>query len=463
MTYATSTESGENITINTNDHWAPDPVGPFQLVRDRFEATLANSEDMLAKLVGPGGYLDQMAAVVGVQPDISSLVPPGFDATVVLDNSGLTAPVFDKSSLVAFPNETYTIDPLSPLPDIPTTGLDSINKPAAPANASLAWTSENYVSNVFTVLLTRILDDLQSGATGLDPVVEAAIYQRAKTRQAADRQAEWERVNNTAAQLQFQLPSGVLASGLTDFSIGANRQDADIENNIIATQADLAQKNSQFIIQQATAIETILRQFHSDKENRSLDFEKNRVDVLVREYAERVRGFATEIEGEKTRIQAMVEMLRGAIEANRAKVDKYKEQYAALSVRIAAVSAQNDSLVKTFQGEIQGYSEAEKATAAKNESLVRRLVAQVSAAELDLRANIAKIDAIMSGYTSDMTVRERIATSMANIASQTVASWASAVNASAGLSYNAGESISETRSQSKSISIAHSYEHDPVT
>lgn len=461
MAYPTSTETGENITINTNDTWAPDPSGPFELVRTRFEATLANSEAMLELLTGDGGYLDQMAEAVGDAPDVS-MVSPNVDTSLTLVDSGLTPPSFDRDDLGDFPEETYLLEPLDPLPDIDTTGIDAIARPTPLADASLSWSAAAYSSSVYTALLSRILNDLITGETGIDPVAEQAIYDRARTRQQADRQSEYEAINNTWIGKQFMLPSGSLVSALTDFGIAANRQDADIENNIIATQADLAQKNSQFIIQQAAAIDGMLRQFHSDNENRELDFEKNRVDLLVREYAERVRGFVAEVEGEKARIQALVEVLRGTIESNRAKVETYKEQYAALAVRVGAVAAKNESLVKVYQGEVAGYSEAERAVAEKNESLVKRLTAQIAGADLDLRASIAQVEAAVSAYGAETSVKERIATAMANIAAQSVASWASAVNASAGLSYSGSESISESREQRKSISHSHSYEHDPV-
>lgn len=90
-----------------------------------------------------------------------------------------------------------------------------------------------------------------AGGTGLSPAVEAAIYERARTRQQVDRLAEYDRINNAAADMQFAYPSGVLISALAGFSIGANRMDADIENTIIVSQGELAQKNVQNAMTQA--------------------------------------------------------------------------------------------------------------------------------------------------------------------------------------------------------------------
>jgi hypothetical protein len=454
-------ETGEDISILTSGN-IPLPDGPWSLVNDRFQSTLANSEDMLERLVGEGGYLDQMAEVIGDVPD-TSVVAPDVDTGVALLNSGLSIPGFNRNHLGTFPEETYSLLPLSPLPVISTDGIDAVQSPGVMADATLQWDPSLFSSDVYAALLSRILSDLQHGATGLTPEVEQAIYDRAKARQLVDRQQEYEKINATWTGKQFMLPSGSLVSALIDFSIAANRQDADIENQIIITQAELAQKNSQFIIQQAGALEQIIRQAYSDQENRTLDFEKHRVDVLIREYAERVRAYAAELDAEKAKVQATVEALRGAIESNKAKVDVYKEQYAALAVRIGAVAAKNESLVKVFQSEVQGYAEAERAVAAQNESRIRHLTAKISKADLDLRASVAQAEVTMAGYTAETGIRERIATSMANIAAQAVASWASAVSASAGLSYSGSAAISESRSQSKSINHSHSYEHDPLS
>lgn len=459
---ASITESGTDITIRTSTT-TPTPDAPWTMVSERFDLTMQYSEEMLERLVGPdgeSGYLGELNETIQAAPVID-IPAPEVDASIVLVTSGLTPPSFDDTDLAEFPDETYAAPVLEVLPVIDSTGIDGVVIPDAP-NAALNWSSTLYSSAILQDILDRLSEDLQNGATGLEAVVEEAIYDRARARQQVDRLAEYNRINDTVAQLQHQMPSGVLLSALTDYGIGADRQDADIENQIIVTQAELAQKNAQFVLQQSLVLEQLIRGTYASNEDRALDYRKAQVDVLIKDYAERVRAYVSTLEGEKAKIQAQVEVLKGVIEGNRAAVDLYKEQYAALAVRVGAVASQNESMVKVFQGEVQGYSETERAIAAQNESATKVLIARVQAAELDLKAAVADAEQTVAAYSAEMSLRERVATAMANIASQSVASWASAVNTSAGLSYQASESKSEQFQQSKSINVQHQYEHAPV-
>ena len=456
-----TTSAGEIVTIKSSGTY-PSVNAPWDIVNTRFEDTLARADEMLDLLVGTdgsGGYLGAMNSAIAARPSISVDVP-SVNTDISLVSSVGGPPVFDDRELGEFPSDTYAAPILAAVPTVDASGLVGAVEPDD-IDATLTWSDSAYASDVYADLLARILTDLQSGATGLDPVVEQAIYDRARTRQQADRLAEYNRINNTAAELQFQYPSGVLLAGLADYSIGAVRQDADIENQIITTQADLAQKNSQFIIQQAVTLEQILRQMWSDSNNRGLDQKKAAVDALLRGYAERWRGFIAKIEGQKAYIQAQVENLRGVIEANKNKVDIFREQYQALSTRIGAVAARNKAVTDVYGAQVQGYAEEQRGIAAANSSKIEALNAKVKYAEVAVRAAIAEAEQTVSGYASEQSLKEKLANDMASIAAQSVASWASAVNASASLGYSGSESKSESWGHSDSLNESHSYEHDP--
>lgn len=438
----------------------PTPDAPWHTLHTRFDTVTAQANDMLTLLVGEdgqSGYLGEMNAVIQSAPAVS-IPAPGVDTGAVLQVSGLEIPVFNNASLGSFPEESYPVPSLLTLPTIDTDALGGI-APPTPIDATFTWAEEDPVTSLYDALLARMLSDLQTGATGLDPVAEQAIYDRAKSRQQTDREKEYTTLNATLAGRQFMLPSGALVSALTDFSIAANRQDADIENQIIITQAELAQKNSQFCLQQSIVLEQLLRQAAGERSARDLEYKRIRVDALVRDYSERMRGYVSELEGQKIYIEAQAEALRGAIATNTARVDLYEQQYKALAVRINGVSSRNESLVRTFVGEVQAYSEAERAVATRNESTVKLIEAKVAAAELDLKAAIASAEHAISGYATETSLKEKISSDMAHIAAQSVASFAGAVNAGVSIGYNAGESKTETWSHGESLHETHGYEH----
>ena len=396
--------SGQEVS-NTSFFGTPD--APWDLVRSRFDETLSKAEEVYTLLIGPdgqGGFLGDMNAALASAPTVS-ITAPVVDTSLALNATGLAVPTFDTSALVPFPSGTFpvpvmgelptlgvlpTLDVLPTLGNLPTleelptlgvlptlgpapalgslpsidTNFSDIAEPGDVA-VSIMWAEAPLPSTVYDAIWARMLTDLQSGATGLDPVVEAAIYQRARLRQAADRQAEWDRINNTAAQMQFQLPSGVLASSLTDFAIGATRQDADIENNIVVAQGELAQKNSQLMMQQAVALEQMIRQTRTDESGRALDAAKTLAQLIAEDFKTRVQRYVSIWEGRKTRVQAQVESLKGAIESNRGLIDIFKSELDAYKteseVQVEVFKAAGSMAVEVYKAKSGIQVEAYKA------------------------------------------------------------------------------------------------------
>lgn len=459
---ATVTNSGSDVTIRTSSILA-DPDAPYALVNERFEEASLKADQMLQLLVGEdgtGGYLGAMESAISSSP-ATLVVAPFVDTAASVKSATSVVPVFDRTKLGEYPNESYTVPVLSALPGIDTTGLDGSQKPEA-ISADFTWSEEYVPVEVYDALLAKILENLREGSTGVDPEVEAAIYARARARQQEENENLYESLHNEWMGKQFQLPSGSLANALEDFYARLAQQVENINNDILIAQGNLAQQNGQAVLQTSVAIEQLLRQAAGDRSTRSLEYKKARADILVRTYSEEIKAYIADLEGEKVYIEAQVEELKGVIESNRAKVDVYREQYAALAVQVGAVASKNQSLVDVFRGEMQGYEAEERGVASANASTIEMIKAKIAAAENEVRAAISNAEQAVSGYASEMSLRERIATAKANIAMQSVASWAGAVNASASLGYSGNESRSTSSSESVHLGVSHSFEHDPL-
>lgn len=395
------------------------PYAPVTLVTDRFNQTLAQAQEVLELLIGTegsGGLVGAMESALSPAPT-PVVTAQNVDTTVVLDETGLTLPTFT-GTLVAVPTV-----------DVDFTGI------ALPADITLAmnWVEATLPADVFNALKTQLLADLIDGSTGITAEVETAIYTRARNRQQADRLAAYNRINDSAGQMQYALPSGVLVSALADFEIAANRQDADIENGIIETQAKLAQENRKSAMQQAIALDQLLRQTRSDESGRALEGAKTLAQVTIQEYSEKIKAFQAIWDGKKAEVQAKAENVRAAVETNTGLIDVYK-------------------------AEVQAFGEAEKAVATKNDSKIKILEQKIANADLDLRGQIAEANAIVESYVADMGVKQRISSDRAQIAMQTAASLLSAVNASANLGYSGSESASKGYHIQVSGSEQHSYQ-----
>ena len=455
------TNEGEFVTIERLN--PPNPAAPWDIVADKFTAASEKADQMLTILIGAdgkGGALGQLQSAITSAPSIT-ITAENVDTSAALAVSGATLPVFDKESLEAFPKETFAAPALSTLPTVDTSGLDDTGKPDD-ITPTISWAEMPLSEDVYSDILARLLDDLQNGATGLSAAVEIAIFDRAKAKQRAENTARYTKLNNDLSSRHFSMPSGALVAALVDFNAECSRLEGDTINNIIVTQADLAQKNSQFALEKAVAIETLLRDTRAKDSDRALKFHEAGATLLVNAYAQNIQGYIAGLTAKKYKIEAMVEVLKAVIESNRAAVDIYKEQYESLKIRTEAVASHNKALTDIHVADVNAYGEGERAIGTHNQAIAELIKAKVAAADLQVRAAIAQAEQVMSGYATEMTIREKVSSDLAHIASQSVASWASSVNANASLGYSGSESVSESFAHSDSLSESHSYEHDPI-
>lgn len=433
-----------------------------ELIEGRFEDTIGKAEELYQLLVGPdgtSGVLGAMQAAISSAPT-TTITAPSVDTSLTLETSGQSVPSFDRDELQSYPTRTISSPSLSSIPTIDS-DFEAVAEPDD-VSVVMAWSEAALDSTVYDEILDRMLTDLQSGATGLAPDVEVAIYDRARTRQQADNLANYNTLVNNAAQMQFQFPSGVLASALVDYGIGEARQTADIENQIIVAQADLAQKNSQFMMQQAIALEGLIRSTREGESNRALDGAKTLAGYVVEDFKNRVTKYVSIWEARKVKVQAQAETLRGVIDSNRGLIDIFAKEYDALKTEIDAVTAYNKGLTDTFIGEVQGFGEVERAVSSRNDSRVKLLGEQLKNADMTLRAAIASAESAISGYTAESSVKEKFSNDIAQIIAHVIASMMSAVHVGATAGYNGSESASKSINVSAGVHESHNAEHDPA-
>lgn len=451
---------GEYVDVESST-LLPTPDAPWNTVVSRFDSTLALANQMQELLVGAdgsSGYLGDLNALVASAPS-TSVSSPVIDTALVLSAGGV-APIFDHETLGDFPDVEYADPSLLTLPTIDLASIIPADQPNE-VSATLVWSEASLPTDVYVDLLARIQADLQSGATGLTEAVENAIYTRAQQRQQVANLKAYNALNLDIVSRGFQMPSGALLSGLTEINSEVLRQETEINNQIVITNADLAQKNSQFIIQQAVALETLIRGTKDARDKNTLDKAKSDVSFVLQNYAEKVRAYIAAAEASKAYVEVQVENLKAVVESNKANVELYKEKYAALATRIAGVSERNKALATVYSAEVNGFGEVARADASRDSTLIEHLKTKIMAADQVLRAEIANAQNLIAGYTSESALREKIGSDMANIAAQTIASALNSVNASASIGYNGSESKGETWSHHESLSENHSYEHDP--
>jgi len=412
---ATYSFTGEAISASVN---IDDPYAPISIVTDRFNDTLTQANSVLELLIGAdgsGGLIGDMESALTAGP-APTITPPTIDTDLVLDESGLSLPTFT-GTLVGVPTV-----------DVDFTGIDLPDD----ISLSLSWAEATLPTDVFDALSALIIGDMADGSTGINATVEAAIYTRARNRQQAANLAEYNKLNGFIGGMQHSLPTGAGTSLLADFSASQVRQVAEIEAAIVENQAKLAQENRKNVVQGAIPLENLIRQTRTEESSRALEATKTLQTLVLQEYAEKIKAFQALWDGKKAEVQAKAESVRAAVETNKGLIDVYTAQ-------------------------VSAFGEAEKAIAARNDSRVKALEAVIKDADMRVRAEIGEAEALVGSYTSEMSIKERISTSRAQVASHVAAALLSAVNASASLGYSGSESSSKSFGVSVSGQEGHSY------
>jgi len=424
------------------------------LVEAKVNASMSTAENMLTKLVGVdgnSGYLGNLNAIitaysVPVIPDFTVTIPDISttpDSRPVPDLSGLdtTFPVFST--------------PVPSLTTLPTVDLSSLTPAEMPEEitAAIAWIESAHDTTLFADLLTRIRNDLQSGATGVGAVIEQEIFDRALARQNIEEDKAQAEIEDYFASRGFDLPPLAMAARLAEHTNSRLLRTADLNGKILIEQADLAQKNSQFVISAAKDLEAVLRDFTSKQNDRSLDYAKAVAANAIAIYVAAVQAYVAVAEANKMYVEVQVENLKAIVEYNKGLISSFAAEAEAYGVIVEAQSKANDAVIGIFEADVKGYDAETRAQSAAQQIIIEEYKLKLQNGDIQLRKAIAEIEAELQAFGTESSLREKIAEAMANIAMQSVASAYGSVNASVGLSHQTGRSEADhyTHSEGRTI------------
>lgn len=311
---------------------------------------------------------------------------------------------------------TAVVDPFTPL-TLPIKPIITASYPTL--NALLDVTPNFPIQTEYvTALLTKLQDKLYDlidnpRQTGLNPVIEQQIWDRGRERTNAASQGLVTQITRMFARSGWTMPTGDQAERIFQAQESAVEQDVTESRTIAVAQADLEQKNFQFSITQANALEAILTQLFTALQQRLVDSEKARLESLN--------------------------------QINKISSEVYKTQ-------VEAVSKEIESITTVYKTDADAY----KASAEAEEARINAQVA-VQKNQLDYvskKADIS-IEILKSNVATFLSQKELIIGTLRTIAqveSQLVASLGSAINYSAGI--NSGHSSSVTASSSISDSTS---------
>ena len=260
--------------------------------------------------------------------------------------SDIAIPTKPDVAIPPVPQLDFAAIPEPPSYDIPTFDTEAPVADLTPPEPTFVWNEAAYNSDLYDQLTQKIYNELIAGGTGLDPDVEAAIYDRAVARQELDNQQLYDEILNYFSSRGSPLPPGALAGALIEARYKIARNRTDINSDILVNQAKLAQENTHFVITTAVNLEKMGMDYSNAMQNRAFEAAKYTIESTLQVFAMKVETYKARIEI----YRVLSEVYRTRIMAEMAKAEVYKAQ-------IEAVKAHTDiqrAYVELYTSQLRG-------------------------------------------------------------------------------------------------------------
>lgn len=327
-----------------------------------------------------------------------SVIPPVWNDPDIPMSSTITEPGdIPIINPVVTPTAPSLVLPVAPLfgdiniPAAPTVALPpfELERPSVTLNepAPFLWGEPVYISDIWGDLLAKVLDGIQNGGTGLDADVEAEIYQRLLDRQQDENEQLYIEARDDFSARGFPLPPGALISRLTEIQNQISRNNSAASREITINQAELAQKNTHFILDKGIHLEGMIRDFFTQGTNRLFEANKTIADNAINIYNALITKFNADNQAYETesrvyseRIKAAlteVEIFKVQIEGAKLESDVQRNLVEVYNAQINAVEGQ----IKLYVSEMEGVKIASEIEMMKLEQF--KLETQAYVARLD--------------------------------------------------------------------------------
>ena len=417
----------------------PDPTEPVinpinVVIPDYVPITIGEDFDSVGP--APDWLIADPVLNLPVAPDALNVPAPGDAPTIITDFLYPDAPVtvlpatptFEQLNLPSAPSVNIG-EFLETLPDVSSIG--------APPSNTFNWTEVFYTDNLLEATQLELLDRILNGGTGLNPIVEQSIWDRARNREDKNSLRSKEELIKEQAARGFYSPPGALTAGLNFLAQETQSKNADLSREIALKQADLEQSNIQFALQSSLDLEGKLLSYSDSMQNRAFEAEKTTVELAIELYKVRVQQFGIELETYKAAADvfeatiraelAKVEIYKTEIQAqslindvNKTTVDLYVSQVNAIKIAVDVYTAEIDAVnsrvrseglkLENFKLEVDTYTaqvgakrdefgiyaeqiKAELAKVTVFESQARAFTSRIQAYSVEIGAEAAKVDA----------------------------------------------------------------------
>ena len=290
--------------------------------------------------------MDAIAPSIAIPetPDVNWPADPGV-APNVSDVDVATKPSYDLPSIPALSDFAIPAPPDDTVPIFEAT--EPICELDAPQSI-FVYNETTYSSSLKLATQAKLLNLVENGGTGLDELVEAAIWERALSRKQVGDLAKHDEVERYFASRGFNIPQGALVSGLAALLTERARAEDDINKDIMTEQAKLAQTNTHFAITSSIQYEASIMAYLGGVAQRTLDSSKYAQEAAIALFNAGVEKYNTQLKGYQTaaivyesRIRAsmlVLEKYKLSLEGIRLQSDIQKDRIAIYKIQVDALT-----------------------------------------------------------------------------------------------------------------------------
>lgn len=337
------------------------------------------------------------------RPGAITLTGPG-DAPVITNPDLPAAPRITLPDVPVFADIPLPAPPSITIPAFDATIVDQVFSDPVPFN----WQESPYNSELWQDIVVKTREGIINGGTGLNPEVEQAIWDRALSRLDIAADKAYQEAERYFAAKGFDMPPGALAAKVQEIRAEGLRARTDLTRDISVKQAELAQQNTQFMLEYGRQAETILREFHNVQQNRALEASKaiaaSSIEILnaqIAKYNGQIEKYKADAQvyGERVRAALVnVEIFRGQVEGAKVSVEVQRALADLYSKQLQGV----EIIASLYKTEMEGARLAMEVEAQKIEVFKSRVTAYV--AEID--AEKTKVDAYTSAVQGEKVAAE---------------------------------------------------------
>lgn len=360
--------------------------------------------------------LKSISGVSGVDFPTFNVIPPDYQ---IIEKPVLEEPA-EPGAPPSFEGVELPSAPAITLPNVPS--LDDIVLPAAPEISlpafdarllpwdvddpeQFSWGEPVYGSDIWADLLAKVLENIRNGGTGLDFQVEEDLYWQHLNRTFQENERLYREAEDYFAARGFTLPPGMLSAKLNEISAQISRNNLQASKDITISQAELAQKNTQFFIEKGVQMEGMLRDFFINQANLSLQGQRAVAEHSIALHNANIQKFTYYLEEYKTKagvwesqVRAAlvsVEIFKAKVEAARVSAETQKLLIETYNAQVAAARTAMDLYVAQMQGA--------QLAAQVQETKMRVYAETIKAYVAKIEGNKAKIQMYEAELTGEQT------------------------------------------------------------